>query len=53
MLARLMLAAAAGNLDSLVIDAIDAHDFESQPVDVLHASLPLVTDSLQAELAAR
>lgn len=52
-LAKLMLAAAAGNLDSAVVDAVDAHDFESQAVDVMHASLPLAAESLQPRLAAR
>ncbi len=40
--ARLMLAAAAGGLDSSVIDSINAQYFKSQPIDVLQASMPLV-----------
>lgn len=40
-LAHLMLAAAAGGLDSTVIDSINAQYFKSQPIDVLQASLPL------------
>src|SRR5690606_14204140 len=38
-LARLMLAAAAGGLDLSVIDEINQRYFESDPVDVLQASL--------------
>jgi len=40
-LARLMLAAAAGSLDSSVVDEVNQDYFKSQPIDVLQASLPL------------
>lgn len=40
-LARLMLSAAAGSLDATVIQEINDRYFESQPIDVLQASLPL------------
>lgn len=40
-LARLMLSAAAGTLDSSVMDDINRQYFESQPIDVLQASLPV------------
>jgi protease secretion system outer membrane protein len=40
-LARLMLSAAAGGLDSGVIDDVSENYFKSQPVDVLQASLPV------------
>lgn len=40
-LARLMLNAAAGTLDETVIATINQQYFESKPIDVLQASLPL------------
>lgn len=40
-LARLMLSAAAGTLDSTVIDTINQSYFDSKHIDVLQASLPI------------
>lgn len=40
-LARLMLSAAAGTLDATVIETINQHYFDSQHIDVLHASMPV------------
>lgn len=48
-LARLMLAAAAGSLDSSLMEAINQRYFESQPIDVLQASLPVVPESQGAK----
>lgn len=47
-LARLMLAAAAGSLDSSVVDEVNQDYFKSQPIDVLRASLPLPAVNGQA-----
>lgn len=54
-LARLMLSAAAGSLDATVIDDVNQRYFESQPIDVLQASLPLpaATTGTTPRLAAR
>lgn len=53
-LARLMLAAAAGGLDSPLVQEINDQYFESQPIDVLHASSPLPpSDGSQPRLAIR
>lgn len=51
-LARLMLSAAAGTLDSTVIDTINQHYFDSQHIDVLQASLPQTTPAA-SHLAAK
>lgn len=50
-LARLMLSAAAGTLDSTLMDDINQHYFEARHIDVLQASLPL--PATQPRLAAR
>ncbi len=54
-LARLMLSAAAGGLDTSVINEVNQRYFESQPIDVLRASLPLPPAGNQTapRLAAR
>lgn len=54
-LARLMLSAAAGTLDATVMDDINQHYFESQPIDVLQASLPgpMVQPGSRSQLATR
>lgn len=53
-MARLMLSAAAGTLDSTVIDEINQHYFNAQPIDVLQASLaPAAPPPSKAQLATR
>lgn len=47
-LARLMLSAAAGTLDSTVIDNINQSYFDSRHIDVLQASLP-IQQAIQGE----
>jgi len=54
-LARLMLAAAADGLDSSLVDEVNERYFESQPIDVLQASLHMQppADSSRSPLAKR